>query len=173
MGNGLSKKYKRYKDLPVNPLDIKWGWNYYIDEFFHNNSSLWTRRKEPYIYYKHLFRKFLRRLVDTSAQVAEVEGWCCGKKPHDSTVRSSLYQDPGQWKLKKSEITEAIIFLNRNMDRTLQQKLQTRIKAKINQGYTTGDVARHCLVHESIIHKIQIGRKVPYQALKLIEDELL
>lgn len=151
---------------------IKKLWNRYIEQFFHNDHKLWNRRKEPYIFYKQLFRQFLATKFEKNKTIIEIEQHLCGKKPHHSTIHEALQLNPNYFKLTQRELTEALTFLNKHYNVDLQSQIKTKIMKAKNMGYTTDDIARNFRVHEDVIHDILNNKSVSLHTLKLIESEL-
>lgn len=151
---------------------IKRLWERYIEQFFHGDKRLYNGRKEPYIYYKHLFRQFLNSKVEVKERIRELEQYLTNNLPNHTTIYNSLDKNPNYFILTQRELTKALIFLNKHYNVDLQAQLKTKIMKAKNDGYTTQDIARNFRVHEDVIYDILNNKKVSIHTLKLIESKL-
>ena len=149
-------------------------WKLYIEKYFHDDPNLWSSRKQPYIFYKHMFRKYLYSITENYSYISELEKDFDQRKrkTHHSTLINSVKQDPQTFPFTQKELTGIIKFLNKHTNLDLQSEIKTKIKKAKNMGYTTDDIARHCLVHEDVIYKVLEDKKVPLNILNQMKKEL-
>lgn len=160
------------KDREIIKQKIIPLWKLYIGEYFHNDENLWKKLKEPYIFYKHIFRKFIDNKLSVTQRIRDFEKQVSGVRPNHETIYNSLDKDPNHFKLTQKELTNCLTFLNKYYNMNLGQHLKTKIMEAKNRGYTTEDIASHCRVHEDVIIDVLNNKKISYNNIKQIENEL-
>lgn len=163
---------QRWRDVNIIKSKLVPLWRLYIGEFFHNDKNLWNGKKEPYIFYKHLFRQFINQKLSKKQRIRDFEEKVCGIRPHYDTIYHSLDKDPNHFKLTQKELTNCLTFLNKYYNVNLGQHLKTKIIKAKNMGYTTDDIARHCRVHKEVITDVLNDKQISYNNIKQIEEEL-
>lgn len=148
----------------LNLGKIRGLWSIYIDKYFEGDRSLWHCRNYPYIFYKHLFRKFLYGKLNSQRDLTFVESQITGKSVDRSTIANSINKDPKHFKLSKKELSDIIKFLHKYWGSSLQNQLQLEVRL---DGFPDNSY-----IKENTWNKLKKGVKLPFYVLKQMEQEL-
>lgn len=135
-----------------------------IEEYFYGDPSMWKSRAEPFINFKHIFRRLVHKnLVSNASEHARWEG------THPTTLRNSFDTTINLHPKLEQSVTEFIL-------EHLKEDKAIHIKLRLNQhrkkGYTHDDIARNYQVHENVIRKILNGEYVTEHTLNYIYSQL-